>query len=316
MPKFFQGDISKDVISGVLITSLIFYAAAYIPFIGFFCTLFIPVTILFYRSKLGRKSGAIILAVTAVFMVIVLGEFTIELSFFLELLLLGFILSELFELNISVEKTIFCAWAAVFFSWLVGLFFYSNFVNAGMEALITDYVGKNLELTIALYEKMDVPEKNIQMLVGSLETIKYVLVRIIPSLVAVSILFFAWTSLLCAKPILKKKNLFYPDFGRLNHWKAPEVIVWGVIGCGIMLIMPTNFIKVAGLNGMFILMTIYFFQGIAIVSYFFEKKQFPILLKILLYSFIALQFFVLFFIIGLGLFDTWLNFRKLGDENS
>ena len=316
MSKFFQGDISKDVINGVLITSLIFYAAAYIPFLGFFCTLFIPVTILFYRSKLGRKSGAVILAVTAVFMVIVLGGLTFELVFFFELLLLGFILSELIELNISVEKTIFYAWAAVFLTWAGSLFFYSNFVGAGMGALITNYVDKNLELTIALYEKMDVPEKNIEMLVDSLETVKYFLVRIIPSLAAVSILFFTWTSLLCAKPILKKKNLFYPDFGRLNHWKAPEVIVWGVIGCGIMLIMPDKFIKVTGLNGMFILMTIYFFQGIAIVSYFFEKKQFPILLKVLLYSFIALQFIVLFFIIALGFFDIWLNFRKLGNENS
>jgi uncharacterized protein YybS (DUF2232 family) len=61
-------------------------------------------------------------------------------------------------------------------------------------------------------------------------------------------------------------------------------------------------------------MTIYFFQGIAIISFYFEKKRFPRLLRIVLYSLIALQQVVLLVVVGLGFFDMWLNFRKLGVE--
>jgi uncharacterized protein YybS (DUF2232 family) len=81
-----------------------------------------------------------------------------------------------------------------------------------------------------------------------------------------------------------------------------------------MLVIPERTVKLFGINGLLILMTIYFFQGIAIISFYFEKKRFPRLLRIVLYSLIALQQVVLLVVVGLGFFDMWLNFRKLGVE--
>ena len=78
-----------------------------------------------------------------------------------------------------------------------------------------------------------------------------------------------------------------------------------------MLILPHKALKIIGLNIILVLMTIYFFQGIAIVSFYFEKKQFSRMLRFLLYSLIAIQQIVLLVVIGLGIFDMWLNFRKL-----
>ena len=54
----------------------------------------------------------------------------------------------------------------------------------------------------------------------------------------------------------------------------------------------------------------------AIVSFYFERKRFPRLLRIFLYSLIALQQFVLILVIGLGFFDVWLNFRKIKPPNT
>jgi uncharacterized protein YybS (DUF2232 family) len=59
-------------------------------------------------------------------------------------------------------------------------------------------------------------------------------------------------------------------------------------------------------------MTVYFFQGIAIVSFYFEKKHFPRTIRFLLYALIALQQLILLVVIGLGFFDLWVNFRRLG----
>ncbi|MCP4670460.1 MAG: DUF2232 domain-containing protein, partial [Desulfobacula sp.] len=55
----------------------------------------------------------------------------------------------------------------------------------------------------------------------------------------------------------------------------------------------------------------YFFQGIAIVSFLFTKKRAPFALRFFLYILIAIQPFFMFLVIGMGLFDTWFNFRKL-----
>jgi uncharacterized protein YybS (DUF2232 family) len=194
---------------------------------------------------------------------------------------------------------------------IVGLLFYSKISDRGIYVLIAEYVAKNLELTLALYKNVGVAPENIHLISNSLENIQYVLVRIIPALVVASIFFVSWTSLLLAKPIFQSRELFYPAFGSLKLWKAPESLVWFIIGCGLLLLLPNRALKIFGLNGLLILMPIYFFQGIAIVSFYFEKKKFPRILRLFLYSLIALQQVVLLVVIGLGLFDMWLNFRKL-----
>lgn len=304
-------NISKDIIIGIVVTSFIFLMSVVIPIIGFFSALLIPLPTLFYRSKLGRKSGAVIPVIATIIMVAFLGGISVDILFFFELLLLGFVLSELLELELSIEKTVLYACGAVVVTGAVCLLFYSNIADKGIYALVNEYVDKNLKLTLSLYSNMGIKQENIQMISNSLENIKYVLVRIIPALVVSSAVFISWTNLLLAKPIFKKQDLFYPDFGSLKLWKAPESLVWGVICFGLLLLFPYKPIKVLGLNGLLILITFYFFQGIAIVSFYFEKKNFPRMLRFFLYMLMAVQQIVLLVVIGIGFFDMWLNFRKL-----
>ncbi len=301
----------RDIVSGIAITSLIFAISVYMPIIGFICSLFIPLPTLFYRSKLGRRTGAIIPIITIIVMITVLGGISIDILFFVELLFLGFVLSELIELDLSIEKTMLYACGSVIFVGIASLLFYSNLSDKGIYAFVAEYISKNLKLTLEIYENMGVSQDSIHMISNSLENIKYVLIRIIPALVVASTFFVSWTNLLVAKPILKSRGLFYPSFGSLKIWKAPEFLIWVIIGCGLLLLVPEKTFKIIGLNGLLIMLTVYFFQGIAIVSFYFEKKRFPRMLKVFLYSLIALQQAVLLVIIGLGLFDMWLNFRKL-----
>jgi len=311
VPKTGQGDISKDILSGITITVVIFAVSVYMPIIGFVSALLIPLPTLFYRSKLGRTTGAIIPVLTIILMVAVLRGISIDILFFFELLLLGFIMSELFELDLSVEKTLLYACSSVLCTGIVCLLFYSKIAKIGIIALVSEYVAKNLELTLALYKDIGVSKETIRMISASLENIQYVLIRIIPAIVIASTFFVSWICLLLSKPMLKRRDLFYPDFGALNLWKAPEPLVWGLIGSGVLLILPYTAFKIIGLNGLLILMTIYFFHGMAIVSFYFERKQFPRILRFFLYSLIALQQVVLLIVIGLGIFDMWLNFRKI-----
>lgn len=288
------------------------------PIAGFFCSLSVPLPILFYRSKLGRAGGLIIPVISVIVMLAVLGGITADMLFFVELLLLGFVMSELFEKNLSIEKTVLYVCCAVFFAGLVCLVFYGNISQKGIGTLISDYIAKNLDFTLVLYKNMGMPEDDIRKISDALDNIRYVLVRITPAMVISFLLIVTWTNLLMSRPVFRHKGLFYPDFGALNLWKAPEGLVWGAIGCGIALLFPSKAVKILGLNGLIILMTIYFFGGIAIVSFYFEKKQFPLMVRFFLYSLIALQQLILIAVIGLGFFDIWFNFRKLnvGDNSS
>lgn len=306
-----QGKPTKDIINGVIITSLIFGISINLPIIGFLCALLLPLPVIFYRIKLGRKTGTIIPVMAIIVMSVIVGAVTFDMLFFYELILLGFVLSECIGGKLSVEKTILYSVGAVLAAGTAALVVYSNLISIGLFTLVSDYIAKSLDMTLQLYQSMGIPEETIQAMSGPMETFQYYLIRLLPAMIISLMLFIAWMNLLLVRSLLKKKNIFSPDFGSLNRWKAPEPLVWGAITCGLMLLIPLSQLKIIGFNGLIILMTIYFFQGIAVVSFFLTKKQSPRLLKIIIYAFIALQHMMLLLVIGLGFFDTWLNFRKL-----
>jgi len=304
--------MAKDIVNGVLITSLIFFVSVFIPIIGFFGALFIPLPILFYRLKMGRKNGAIVPGISGLILFIVFGGMSADVLFFVELLLIGFMLGELIELNYSIDIIILFATGAALFTGFMGLVIYSFLSGEGLYAIVSGYVSNNLALTMALYQNMGMSEENIQLIDRFLAELQPLIVQILPAMVTASTLFVAWTNILIARPVLKRRSLSYPDFGPLNMWKAPEYLVWGVIGCGLALFLPGKAINTIGQNGLLMLMTVYFFQGIAIVSFYFEKKRFPRFIRFFLYTLIAVQHLILLAVIALGFFDMWVNFRRSG----
>lgn len=301
----------KDIVNGVLITSLIFAASILIPVFGFFCSLFIPLPTLYYRIKLGRTTSAIIPILGLIIMVVVLNSFTIDAVFFAELLLVGFILGELLVFRFPVDQTVLYTCGAVLIGTIVSLFIFSSASGKNLITILSQYVARNLELSLALYQSMGMSEENLRLIQGSMDKIQYVLVRIIPALTIASTLLVIWINILVSKALLKGRFRLHPDYGKFKQWQAPDFLVWSVIGCGLLLLFPTSVTKLFGLNGLLIAMTIYFFQGIGIVSFFFEKKRVPRFLKIFIYSLIALQQLALIAVIGIGLFDMWFDFRKL-----
>ncbi len=303
---------SRDIAAGIAVSLILFALAVNFPVFGFILALFIPLPVLFYRVKWGRRAGTWIFFVTAVGIVAALGRVSLDALFYLELLVLGFSLGETFFMNLSLERTILYAVAAVLGTAGGAGLLYSILTQTGIGTLVSDYILQSLKLTLVLYEKMGVSQDAIQWISNSLEQIHYVLVRILPSLVVSATLFAAWANLLMARSALLSKGLFFPDFGPLNLWKVPEILVWAAIGCGIFLLFPSKAVKVIGLNGLIVLMLIYFLEGLGIISFFFEKKRFPQFLRVCLYLFIFVQQILCLLVAGLGFFDTWIDFRKIG----
>jgi uncharacterized protein YybS (DUF2232 family) len=310
-PLPFQNEVSKDIATGVTATLIIFTIAVFMPVVGFFFSIFIPLPVLFYRAKLGRRNGLIVPLVAVAVMGLVLGGLTTDILFFAGLMFLGFAISEMFERNLSVEMTVVFACGIVLGAGLIGILLYSVLAHTGIYSLVSAYVATNLKLSLELYKSIGIPQKTIDTISGSLDQIQYVLVRLLPSLVAASTLFVAWTNLIAARPLMERRGLDVPDFGRLNHWRAPEPLIWGVIACGLIMLMPATGIRLLGVNGLLVLLTIYFMQGIAVVSFYFEKKKLPRVIRVVLYMMIAFQQLLLLVIICIGLFDMWINFRKL-----
>jgi uncharacterized protein YybS (DUF2232 family) len=308
--------MTKDLINGIAITGLLIAFSTLLPVLGFFFVMFVPLPTFFYRVKLGRRIGGIIPVVAACLVLGLARGFTADALVLIELLVIGFSLGEFTELRFPVEKIVSYATGVALASAFVGLFFFSLFSGSGMVSILSEHMTNNMEQTLALYEELEMPEPTVQLIKDSKERIIYFLVRITPGLMAVYLLMTAWVNLLLARSFFKAKTWFGTDFGTLNAWKAPEVLVWVAIGSGVALFLPSPMLKFIGMNGLLVLMVVYFFQGMAIVAFFFEKKKLPKFLKIVLYVLIFIQQILIFFIIGLGFFDVWLDLRRLNPEKT
>lgn len=306
-----KGETLKPIVRGIAITASIFAAAVSIPVFGAFAILLIPLPVLFYRLKLGRREGAIVPAVAFMLWLALIGEVTADLFIYLEQLVLGFAVGEFLERRLSLEKIVGYSAGVVLLVAGCALVVYSSATGTGIGKLLTDYMAESLALYREVYKNLGMGDENLKALSSAFEYIQYVLVRLMPGLIAAAALFGAWICLLFTGPLLKMGRLPELAIGPLNLWKAPELFVWGVIGCGGMMLLPDTDLKLVGLNGLIVLLQIYFFQGMAIVSFYFDKKKLPRALRWFLFSFIALQIYALFFVIGLGFFDMWLDFRKI-----
>lgn len=307
----------KTILSGIAITTLIGAMSVSIPVLGFFCFLLLPMPPLAYRLRMDRKKTAIIASSAWGCLFVFFGGLSPDMFLVAGMLFLGFLMGEGIRKNLPVDQIIAGASGGVLLCGAFALILYSNMANLGLLAMVSDYIGKNLEMTLTLYKSMGMPEENIRIISEAMASIQYVLVRILPSLFAAGLMISSWLTLLLAKILLKKEKALYTALGPLNIWKAPDNFVWGVIGCVLMALIPVGTLKILGLNGMIIFLVIYFFQGIAVVSFYFETKKVPFALKILLYSIIFIQQIFVLVIAGLGFFDIWLNFRRLGiDKNN
>ncbi|MBI9088555.1 MAG: YybS family protein [Desulfobacterium sp.] len=302
----------RDCITGVSVSLLIFSATLYLPLLGFFLALILPMPVTFYRLKLGRNMGALIMAIVCCVIAGVTGGVSLDVLFFGALLLTGFFLGEFIEMHVPVEKVGLYTCLATMGTCLLVLLLYSITAGQDLFSMVSDYVAANLEMTLSLYSGMGVPQESIDLVSRSIDTIHYVMVRIMPALFTMMIMFVVWVNILSIKTLLMKKGIRIAQLDGLDRWRAPEKLVWLAIAFGLLLLVPVSTLKIVGLNCIFVLMPVYFFQGIAVVSFVFEKRRFPGMLRFFIYSIIAIQQIFLFVVVGLGFFDTWIDFRKLG----
>lgn len=301
----------KDIFTGVSACLVIVSVTLYVPLLGFLMAMILPMPVLFYRLKLGRTFGAIIATLVLGVIATASGELSIDTLFYGALLLTGLMMGECMERNLSIARTGVYTGLVILTTCAFLVTAHSLFTGNAVLPMVSTYVKANLDLTMQLYSNMGIPQENMAMLADSMDTIHYVLVRILPSLIISMLLVVIWSNILFIRKILASKGVHLAQLAHLNRWKAPEHLVWLVIAFGICLLFPARPLKIISLNFLIVLMPVYFFQGIAIVSFFFEKKKFPRMLKIFIYSIIALQQIFLLVVVGLGFFDTWLNFRKI-----
>jgi uncharacterized protein YybS (DUF2232 family) len=292
---------------------LILSASVWLPFFGPFFSLLTPLPFLFYSSKLGRAQGLKIGLITLL-IVGLLARITGQpqlILLCLEFGIAGLIISEIFKREITFGLTIFWGTVLMLFVGATFLLFIGLSKGMGPAELLLTYLKASLDEAINIYESQGLDEAALIQLKEYTSLLKDVIVSTYPALLIVGSGFIIWLNVVISKPLFLKGGIKYPDLGRTDMWNSPEYMVWGVIAAGFYLFLPLTGLKFIALNVLIVLSAIYAFHGLSIVMFFFNRHRIPKWIRFGIYLLIIIQQMFLIILAFLGLFDQWIDFRKI-----
>ncbi|MDO9516081.1 MAG: DUF2232 domain-containing protein [Syntrophales bacterium] len=313
-----EGVPYRDFFLAVAVTSIVFITVAVISVLGLFGAVFVSVPILYYYSKLGRLPGILVFVLSLAVALAALRGLSFQggsVYFFL-LGFLGVVLSEVLRKNCSIEKTVvYCG--GILLALGLAVLMYLSLTSGSMPwSVIGTHISVVVQENIDMYSRAGIPAQHIELIRENKDQITRILVGLFPSIALVGTIFMVWVNILAGKWLFKKKGMWYPSFGDLSLWKAFDKTVWLVVIAGIFIMIPLEGLRILGLNILIVLLFIYTLQGLAIMSFFFQTKNVPVFLRAFGYLLVFVQQFLLLIVAGVGLIDTWVDFRKLEKKSS
>jgi hypothetical protein len=169
-------------------------------------------------------------------------------------------------------------------------------------ALITQWVAGFFDQMMGVYKQTS--SQNVIAEMASFRAgIEGYAVKMFWGLVASSILSMMWVNLLIANGVGRRL--------RLGEWRCPEWVVGIFILGGVLSLLNYDVAHVLGINILVVVLQVYFFQGMAIAASAMTYYEWSRLVRYVVYILILTQIYIMIGIAGIGLFDTWFNFRKM-----
>ena len=277
-----QSAVIKDILTGILLYMLIIAGMYMIPLTGVAAWLFLPLPVLFYRLKTGRKGGIIIMLTSLAILMLVTRNIAMVTLYFGSLLT-GFVLGECIENHFPVGKIMLATCLIVFGSCLLGVFLYSVSSGREIQQLMSGYISNYYAVSGEFFSELErlYPEMNLDRQMFEKEN--SVILLAAPGIFINSYLMMLWLNILLMKTILLKKGIIVKTIENLNRWKAPHALVFGLIAVSVLIFFASGALKIISINILIILLFVYFFQGIAVVSFFFQKKSAPFAVRFFFY---------------------------------
>ena len=275
---------------------------------------FVPLPIFYYLVVLGKKNGTILIRNAILLSVagaLVIGSMPV-LAFSFAMVPLGVAFSRaVYEKKKPVETgligSLLLALAWFLFWAVLGIIHQTN-----PYTVLLGELDKGLSNGLLLYEESAALEpETLESIRIAVELLRNYIPKVLPALLVSAILTITWSNLVLGNWLLKKKDKELTKWPDYTEWSLPEPLVWLVIIAGTAVFLLPPPMSIVGLNILIVCTTVYFFQGLAIVTSLLNKWSVPMLIRVLIYALIFIQTYGIIILSFLGLADVWADFRKL-----
>lgn len=290
-------------------TALLFVSGVAIPLVGMLLIPLVPQPALAFGLKWGKGNGvALVFLVASLFFF--LGSRELALGYSLLALMVVLLLVS-FGRAWSIESVV----AGTATGMLAGAFAVLAYFFGPLSQLgrvFKTALRDNLEISLKIYEKAGFSGESLDALREQAPQIIETMLRIMPALAFMGFVTVILINLFFLYRRFPGHRSSFASTGDVREWKSPEPLVWGLILSGFLLFLPVGaLLETLALNFFLVVVAFYFFQGLAIVAYYFHHKNVPYLLRSLAYALIVFEQLFTLFVMGLGLFDLWGDFRRL-----
>lgn len=301
-------EFSKRFLFALASTVFIFLAGMAVPIFGAMLIPLAPQPVLGLGLKHGRRLAMWVLLAALALLALVGAEAAVVYSILAVMVLFLFIG---FGRGWAVESVVVGSAAAMFSAAACLLVF--SFGSVGrLGEFLRALLSENLEISLRFYERVGFSPESVAALRERAPQMIDVTLQILPALAFAGLATVALVNLFILYRRFPERRPLLISTGDLREWRSPEPLVWFFIISGFSLFLPGwETARSLALNLFLVIAVFYFFQGLAIVAYYFHHKNIPFFVRSLAYALILLEQIFTLLVVGLGLFDLWGDFRRL-----
>lgn len=296
------------LLGAILVTVSLILAAGAFQATSFFFNLLVPLPIAVLTLCQGLRQGFIALAVASVLFAVI-NPADGMIIYLLQFGIAAYLLSLLLRQGQRWDKAITLSWGTMLIT--VAMVMGAEGVAQGISpsALVNEYIAREIGQLKELYsQSADLSAEQKEQLIAVLGELGKTMAIIWPSIVAILAGFLLLIQVFLLSLLPATKDLLPgPAF---VDWKVPDHLVWPLITAGFCAFFMTATIQTIAINLLVIMFPLYYLQGLAIVTYYFQQRGTSPWLRAICYLLLALFNPLPFLLAGAGLFDLWGNFRK------
>ncbi|VBB42086.1 conserved membrane hypothetical protein [uncultured Desulfatiglans sp.] len=285
----------------------------WLPLFGPLFSLLAPLPFFYYSIKLGFRQGLklTVLVLALIALVAHLGGGAHIAVFGVEFGALGFMLAAFTEKGYAPGRVILLTTGVMAFLGLMLLVALAARRGMGPGEMILAYLEAQVQASIEAYQSAGLAALDQSELEAFSQSLFDLLARIYFSLMVIGMGVVVWLNLIAGRVLLKARRMDLPRTAPLDRWHAPEQLVWALIVSGFLTFLGSGPLAVVAVNVLIVAMAVYLFHGLSIILFFLNRYRVPGWARAGVYFLIFMQQILLVLLALLGLFDQWMDFRKM-----
>lgn len=286
---------------------ILFAAYLVIPPAGIFSGLLAPFPAAYVRFRHGRWTAVISVLGGAAAMTGVFG-LTAGVFYLVQCGSIALLMPELLMRGFCGARSIVWTTATNMLILTIAVVFFSMTSGQDIHQLMVSEIQKSVAQAVSIYEKSGVKGDELLALKQTMASAAELVIRMYPALVTMTLVAMAGCNLALLRRFAAVKDLDL-QVGDFKAYRNPDLLVWLLIIAGFSMLANDRIITTPALNILAIILLLYFFQGLAVLSTVIARQSIAGVLRVGLYLMLLLQPYLAALVAAIGIFDLWGDFR-------